>query len=383
MKLKKRVLAAFLTAVLFFSLPAAVSAAASPADRAMEYYAASLKGDFEDGSLSADLWHLACLSGTGKLADEAFSFLQPVYESSRLTAETSSAELAKAVLGQYLLKKDPRSFEGRNLVSELAARMQADGTFPSALGPAYPADNVWSIVALSVSGEKGSLAPALENLIASRTADNGWNSYGGATGEIDFTGMAMEALALNRSAEGVEQALAQAVEFLRGCMDENAFFVGRGQWDTANTCSQAYAIMGLVAAGEDVQSQAYSRGGKTPVDALLSNQDPDNGGFWYDIAYRETPSDWFPAPDDMSTYQAIISLCDVSRGETVWAALAKDAGPQPMGTTEAVEETTGEEILVRSADTGVDGGTVYWILGLVAVMVAVIIITTAISKKKK
>ena len=54
-----------------------------------------------------------------------------------------------------------------------------------------------------------------------------------------------------------------------------------------------------------------------------------------------------------------------------------------MGTTEAVEETTGEETLVRSADTGVDGGTVYWILGLVAVMVAVIIITTAISKKKK
>lgn len=383
MKLKRRSLAVFLTVLLLASLPITAFAAGSPADRAMEYYASFLKGDFEDGSLSADLWHLACLSGTGKLADETYSFLKPVYEGSRLTADSSSSELSKAILGEYLVGNDPKDFEGRNLVAELAARMRADGTFPNAAGQVYPADNVWSVIALSVAGEGGLLEPALKQLIASRTADNGWNSYGGVTGEIDFTGMVMTALALNRSAGGVEQALTQAVEFLRGCMNENAFFVGRGQWDAANTCSQAYGVIGLVAAGENVQSEAWSRNGTTVVDALLSNQDPENGGFWYDIAYRETPSDWFPAPDDMSTYQAVMALCDVSRGETIWAALAKEVSPQPVETTQQIEEITAETAFFRGADTGVDANTVYWILGLVAVMAVVIVVTTIISKKKK
>ena len=367
-----------------------VFAAPSPADAAtaaLGFYKTQLKSRFELGEsdperITANTWHAACLKAGGVIGDSEYQFMTPSYDPNALTDKTSSSAYATTILGMKLLGQDPAA-----VVEKLVARQAKDGSFPASEGSAFITDNIWSVVALDALSGSYDAQKAVEKIIAEQTADGGF-AYSGDKGSVDLTGMALLALAKHRDIAACDAAVAKAIDFLKKSIQDDGFMLGGDEWASKNACSQAYGIIGLVAAGETVDSAV--------VNALLSCQQ-ENGGFLYDL------NGTMPAPDDMSTQQAVMALDAVANSAPVWYRLNNTVAPEPdsssvvsvesdassvTATDDAVSTasltTDNRDAQVLSPATGDTGIPVFvWvILGLAIVLIVALIVLQATSKKK-
>lgn len=247
------------------------------------------------------------------LATQAVSYTQNV-------SGTLPGNTGKLIVGVVAGGGDPTSFGDPtpiNLVNNLAATLQASGAYSNTAQAAGPFNQAWAILGLSAAGETLPLS-ATQYLAALQNTDGGWSFAGGGSSSVDTTGLVLQAL-IAGGLDPSTQAIVDALDFLRASQDEGA---GWG-----NPSSTAYAIQGLLAAGEDI-GKDWQRNGRGPLEALKYFQKTD-GPF---VATWEAGGFFTPgADDDFYTRQALPALMQRSlpiTGELA-AFTAIPRGPDP------------------------------------------------------
>ncbi|MDT2756270.1 hypothetical protein P7G51_02585 [Enterococcus asini] len=201
----------------------------------------------------------------------------------------------RQVIGILSLGGDPTNISGFNLI-KLLVEEDITGTINN---------QIFGLIALSskdyqLKGQSEQIKNLIDLLVKAQLKDGGWALYGN-DGDIDLTGMALSALAPYKEQKAVATAIEQGIGFLKTNLTADGdFYVERWYSEGPNTNSQAQAILGLAACGEDVTSKTYTNAeGKNPVMRLLEFQMED-GSFKYLMTDTES--------DPMATDQAAHGL---------------------------------------------------------------------------
>ena len=270
--------------------------------------------------------HYAILMYTGKTDDPEYAKLVPTYSKADVTDKTSSTVLAKMVL--YALENsslDPRNFDGIDLVARLAANQKADGSFFATdyLGNevSYTDADAWAMIALDAADAEYDRAKAISAIAKRQKADKGFNDYATADNDyssVDTTAIATIALARYENATA-KKIVSDALDYFHARQDATGNIGAEGMFGGPNSNSQAMAVSALVAAGQNPAGSAWTKDGKSAVDALLAYQDKSSGGFLYNPADPD-----YGGVNDMSTYQSAVALIDLSLGKSVLLSLNPD-----------------------------------------------------------
>ena len=181
----------------------------------------------------------------------------------------------KLALTVSLAGLDPNSFGGVNLVEILSqdyysATLGGFGVVTNTWQQAYP------LLGLAAAGElvTTTVPAAIQTLQDLQELDGGWKydqseSAWNTTG-ADNTGLALQALIASGVATD-DATVTDGVSFLSNAQDS------AGGWSNAN--STAYAIQGLLAAGEDLDAD-WTQSGHGPYQALATYQKTDGPFVW-------------------------------------------------------------------------------------------------------
>ncbi|MGQ9599728.1 MAG: hypothetical protein ACUVWZ_09950 [Anaerolineae bacterium] len=208
--------------------------------------------------------------------------------------------------------QDPYTFGGVDLVHVLTATH-----YSPTLGAFGVPTNTWhqafAILGLAAAGETVPVSDT-KTLLDLQQADGGWkydlSDSPWNTTTPDSTGLAMQAL-IAAGVSPTDTALLGALNFLKAQQD------ARGGWGNAN--STAYAIQGLLAAGQDLIA-GWSVAGHSPYDALAIYQKPDGPFVWT----------WsWPEDNGLATWQAVPAL--LGRAMPIYPPLALPVGQNLAG----------------------------------------------------
>lgn len=388
------VFALLLSAVMALGSTAAVQVD-EPIAKALDYYRTELAPSFANGDLVADVWETICVVQAGKADDAQYQFM--LSEGPALTEQSLPSDYAKKIIAYILLDKDASS-----LASELAAMQDDSGAFVR--GETQLVTNTsYSVLALLAARANGvevsfDCDKAIAAITAQAKADGGYNDYG-EEGNVDTTGMVLLGLAAAEAngCSAAAGAVDSAAAFIQSTLQDTGYFVGEGMYDSPNACSQAYAILGLIAAGEDMADAKWD----ASINALLACQDV-GGGFWFQEDRVE--GQWPFAPDQMSTYQAIMALQDYQAQRSFLVAMTLENEQEDGNSTVSEENisdgqssqmesqnsvaSTPASALSQSGNnpkTGDEGiSAIVWIvLGIAIVAVIVVAVVPMFAKKKQ
>ena len=186
---------------------------------------------------------------------------------------TKSADSAgKLALAVEAAGGDAHDFGGVNIVHVLT-----DTWYSPTLGAFGVPTNTWhqafAIVGLAAAGETTPVS-ATQTLIGLQQSDGGWKYDFGPwsfTSDPDSTGIALQALI----AAGVLPADTSVVSgtlYLQNQQNDQGSW---SSWGSPSANSTAYAMQGLLAAGEDLLADKWLKDGHSPYDALAAFQKPD------------------------------------------------------------------------------------------------------------
>lgn len=186
-------------------------------------------------------------------------------------ASKNVASMGKLALGVAAADQDPRSFVGLDLVLSMTASLDTNlGSYGTTNW-----DQAFAMLGLRAAGENVPAA-AITQLKNRANSDGSWGfvtALPGDTGDIDSTGLAVQALI----AAGVpisDTVISKALSFLDLAQNADGGFPNQLGTDS-NANSTALAIQGLVAAGENPQTARWKPAATTPISYLLSLQQPD------------------------------------------------------------------------------------------------------------
>ncbi len=201
----------------------------------------------------------------------------------------------KLLMAVVAAGEDPQSFGGVNLIDEV------NGYYSPTVGAFGDPTNVWhqslAVLGLVAAGEPLSstaVVSAAETLVDLQQANGGWgyNATWNLT-TVDNTALAMQAL-VAAGEPGSSTAIVSATAYLKATQDAKA------GWGNAN--ATAFAIQGLLAAGEDVCAPVWRKARRTPFAALEDYQKPD-GPFVYNLEAQAALVD-----SEFATRQAVPAL---------------------------------------------------------------------------
>jgi hypothetical protein len=232
---------------------------------------------------------------------------------------TSPDQAGKLTLAVKAAGMDPTSFGGINLIDAI-------DSYYSSTNQAYgDKTNTWqqSLAILGLAADSQTIhAEAVTTLEGLQQTDGGWK-YDLTPGDWnvsapDNTGLALQAL-IAAGVPATDSHIVNGKNFLRAKQDAAA------GWSDAN--DTAYAMQGLLAAGEDLAAN-WSVGGHTPFNALASYQKSDGPFvFSWDLAQGQ------PVDNALATGQAVPALLGAHYPFTPGAQLNPFAdvarGPNP------------------------------------------------------
>jgi hypothetical protein len=220
---------------------------------------------------------------------------------------TSPSAAAKLTLGAVAAGADPTNFGGQNLLAMIGAGYDPKtGQYgPDVYGHAL------ALLAIRSVGAQPPL-PAIQRLVAAQLPDGGWSFDGTeATGsDTNTSGLALQALAGQRQADGTR---GKALAYFASQQNTDGGFPYSqtsqfGNDSDAN--STALAIQAIIAAGEQPTASRWTKGGKTPIDLLISLQNA-SGALRYQAALADDNA--------LATYQAVPALLQKSLPVTITA----------------------------------------------------------------
>jgi hypothetical protein len=191
----------------------------------------------------------------------------------------SAASAGKLAVGAAAAGRDPHSFGGVDLVAALASSYNPTSG-------AYGANNMdqaWALLGLRAAGEAVPAA-AVARLAGQANPNGGWGWAAGIASDVDSSALAVSAL-LAAGASASDQAVVDGLAYLRSVQlsnNDGGFAASPEQaWGVdSNTNSSAFAVQGILAAGQDPLGAAWTVSAATPLDFLLGQQEP-NGAFVY------------------------------------------------------------------------------------------------------
>lgn len=170
-----------------------------------------------------------------------------------------------------------------NLVDELKASYHpstgaysttAQGAFTS--GAANVANQLWAVVGLA-SAQESVPVTATDFLIDLQESDGGWAWVPGSGGDVDVTGLVIQALLATGNAAPTDVPIQEGLGFLRETQLDSGGWTG--YFGSLSTDSTAAAIRAIAAAGYVPATASWAtESERTPHDDLLGLQDP-NGSF--------------------------------------------------------------------------------------------------------
>jgi hypothetical protein len=261
--------------------PTAAQALAS-AQRGAQWIASQQESEGNLGSFGGD-WSMTALAAVGvNAADIRPSPLDPSAQDYYLSLWTgagpggAATDAERAILSGYAGGLQTSRLDAHtNLLADLAA--QFDGHQLGGAG-ATNAD-VFGLLALDVSGAPSEVMGTLaQTLREQQDPDGGWNfAAGAATSDVDMTGAAIAALCA-AGASTADPALARALVYLHAAQDPaTGGFVSASLG--LNTDTTGWVTSGLRRCGIDPESWITAQG-KTPLDFLLAQQNPDGSFQW-------------------------------------------------------------------------------------------------------
>ncbi len=188
----------------------------------------------------------------------------------------SPAAAAKAALGARALGMDPKAIAGIDLIARV------NQGYDAAKGT-YGGDDFSQSVAMLGLACTGNTVPpaAVAALKSTQLAPGGGWGFGGFT-DPDTTAIALQAL-LASGTPKTDSAITKAFAYLKSSQGND------GGWgfdpSESNASSTAYVIQALIALGENPDAAGYERGGVTPVQFLVSQQQPNGSFKGFDAAY--------------------------------------------------------------------------------------------------
>lgn len=218
----------------------------------------------------------------------------PDWEIGRLAQSSPPTDYAGTILALLAAGQNPKQVQGRDLVAELAAMQQDDGSFGEWFN--Y---TLWAVIALDKAKGSYDEAKAVEYIISQQKEDGGFALFG-ETGDPDVTGETLVALAPHSHLEGVTVSINRACECLKNLQLPNGGFAS---WGAENPESAAAVIRGLLACGEtNITSGDWQKSKGNMIDALFSFQLED-GSFVH--ATSET------SYNSMATEQALQAIAEM------------------------------------------------------------------------
>ncbi len=243
------------------------------------------------------------------------------------TAKTNTAKIAQLILALTSIGEDPHTFGGVDWISLL------NSTYDPAAGKygSFFTHQPWAMLALAAAKESIP-AEAVAYLIANQE-DNGSFGFSGRGfgGDTNMTALCLQALAATGEPPSSTR-VQNAVAYLHTQQNTDGGFPYAipspwGGDTSSDSCSTAWVIQGLVAAGEDPAGFAWTSSGNTPFDFLSGMQNP-SGAFGFAKSWS--------ADDLMTTYQVVPAL--LSRPFPFYADLSGGVpvttpGPSAPGTS--------------------------------------------------
>jgi|GEM_PF-1039474 len=341
----KKILCLLITACLIATMaPIQPSFAGSSAETPAEAVAATVEGYYKDARSRAltSFWESLALYGAGESIGDG-TWLLPLAE---IDGGSGASDLAAAILNELAKGNYPQSW-----VTALAGGQdETDGGFSAGTN-----DHIVAMVALDAANADYDRQAALEYLIGKQEASGGFGWSDGIEPDADVTGMALVALGkyLGDGADpdlkaAAEPAAAAAVDFLADLQLDTGGFAG-AYGNNANT--DAAAVLGLIAAGEDPLSAEWTSGaGNTPMDSLLAYRTPNGGFGWNNNG----------TVNAYATQQVLLALDDLAYGTSTFYRLSEEAFDE--GTVELYfadgdnSIQTGDSISLLLMGTGIDAG---------------------------
>lgn len=220
---------------------------------------------------SNDPWAALVLQKLGIKADETF-----IKENLEIIAEDglenySNTDLEKLILNLTALGYTPYNFNGENLIEELFNR--SEDTF-------LINDAAFALIVYNYANVKEEYPLSKEkliNLILEKTINNNGNTGWALSGDTvnpDITGLVLSALAPYNKDEypQVKDVIQKAVDTLSRLQNDKGYLADNfGIFSE----SQSFAIIGLVAVGEDPEGPKFTKAQGDLVTALLSFKGTD------------------------------------------------------------------------------------------------------------
>jgi hypothetical protein len=240
------------------------------------------ESDGDLGSFGGD-WSMTALASTGiSAADVRTSLVDPSAQDFYLSLWTSQGpggavtDDERAILSGYAGGlQTSRLGAQTNLMADLAT--QFDGHQLGGDG-ATNAD-AFGLLALDVSGAPTEVTGALaQSLREQQDSDGGWNfAAGAAASDVDMTGAVIAALCASGATPG-DPAVERALVYLHAAQDPSTGgFVSSSLG--LNTDTTGWVASGLRRCGIDPASWITAQG-KSPLDFLLAQQNPDGSFQW-------------------------------------------------------------------------------------------------------
>lgn len=280
-------------------------------------------------------WNALALARSGYPADEAFRLASYQVLAKAIEAQDGQygsgsgkrpwTDAERQAIGVLALGGNPRDVAGIDLIKLLATN-ELTGTINN---------QIFGLIVLGsndygLQEQKDQIDTLITALLSKQFADGGWALFG-KTGDIDITGMTLTALAPYKDRPEVQTAINKAVAFFKNNLTaEGDFFIKSAFATEANANSQAQAILGLSAVGEDLTAAVYTNeAGINPVNRLIQFQ-LTNGGFKWLVSDTKE--------NDMATEQAVHALAQFTfqqKNKGTIYDFAKNPVPQL-----AIESTT-------------------------------------------
>jgi hypothetical protein len=351
----------------FALLPGMVAGqTADPIDRAALFIASAQQpdggfGGFGDGQTFDAVFALRA-AGINP-ADVKNSGKSPAdFLIARADAQDTAGEAAKAALAAAALSLDPENAGGVNLIERVESAL--DGATGRFAGDDF--NHGLAVIGLACTQNEVPAA-AVEALRESQLEDGGWG-FDGAS-DPDTSSVGLQAL-LAAGVDVDDPDVVEALEYFRATQGND------GGWgfspDESNASSTAFVLQGLIEAGEPVDGATYEKGGVTPREYLLAQQQADGSFAGFDPAYAA-----------MQAVPALAgrSLCDApSTPVTKPPPVVATPAPSPSPTA----TTTAPAPAPPQTGTGMrDGGGLPWLALSGAVVALAALVAGGMARRRR
>ena len=215
-----------------------------------------------------------------------------------------NTEYSRVILALTAIGKNPADAAGFNLLLPLG---DFDETVRQGVNGA-----IFALLALDSGGYEIPEAPEAETqatrelyvgeLLRREIPDGGWALTGG-TPDADMTAMALQALAIYRDRQDVEDAVQRGLAALSALQEPNGAYLS---WDEENSESVCQVIVALTELGISLDDERFVKNGQT-LPQVLERFACEDGSYRHSLNGNS---------DEMATEQAFYALAAIHRAET-------------------------------------------------------------------